>query len=533
MFCKFTMTDLNLTIIQANFTVGNIEKNVQKIISTYNQRTQTTNSLSPDLVVFSELAISGYPAEDLYLQPNFQDKVLHGLNQIQKSICSAPILIGSFNRKMNNVAFLVTKNSIKQIAGKTNLPNYGVFDEKRYFKPLSQNDIFVINDYKIGTIICEDVWHSNIAEELSSKGAEIIIALNASPFTINKDVKRKKLIQKTCIKNKVNLIYLNQVGGNDELVFDGGSFACSRSGIINTQLAFFSEEIKNIEFKNKHMITKDALRTTSQNEMIYNALKLALQDYLAKNGFKKVILGLSGGIDSALTAVIAADAIGKENVLAVTLPSKYTSNASMHDAQLLNLDLINLPIEGIAEEIRRTLSKAVELKDGSLTDQNLQARTRGIILMALSNQYGHLLLSTGNKSENAVGYATLYGDMCGGFNLLKDLYKTQIYELAKWRNLPEAIINKMPSAELFYNQTDQDTLPEYELLDKILYCLIEENLSIHETCKKGYSFAIVNEVFNMLKKAEFKRKQSCPGPIISLRSLSKDRRHPITNGFSN
>lgn len=539
------MTDsLNITIAQVNFTVGDIYHNVQKIISIYKNITQTTNLIIPDLLVFSELSITGYPAEDLYLQSNFQNKSLDVMEKLRVITINNPcaLLIGNLfpseNEKPINAAYLIKNGNIIHISSKNNLPSYGVFNDERCFSSALKNEIFTLNNYKIGCIICEDMWHQELPSNLYARDIDVLLVINASPFNLEKDKQRKAIAQEICLKSKVDLVYVNQVGAQDEIIFDGGSFVCDSNGEIKIQLEYFVEDSININWNNKKIITKKNLEILSFEENIYNALMLGIKDYINKSGFKKVILGLSGGIDSALSAAVAVDALGAENVVAVMLPSQYTSKLSIDDAfafaRQINIEILNLSIEDIAKITRLTLSESgSELKSGSLADQNIQARIRGLLLMALSNQYGYLLLSTGNKSENAVGYATIYGDMCGGYNIIKDVYKTQVYDLAKWRKLPKSIIDKAPSAELFIDQKDQDNLPEYEILDKILFGLIEEKLSISEISDRGYDFELVKKIFNLLKKSEYKRKQSCPGPIISTFSLSKDRRYPIVNNFDN
>ena len=495
-------------------------------------------------MVFSELSITGYPAEDLYLQKNFQTKSLEAMERLRIITINNPcaLLIGNLliedNEKPVNAAYLIENGKVMHIASKNNLPSYGIFNEERCFSSELKNNVFTIKDYKIGCLICEDMWHHELSSNFFAGEVEVMLVINASPFNMEKDKQRKMIAREICFKNKVDLVYLNQVGAQDEIIFDGGSFVCDAGGEIKVQLEYFVEDLININWINKKITTKSNAKLFSNEESIYNALMLGLKDYIDKSGFKKVILGLSGGIDSALSAAIAVDALGAVNVVAVMLPSQYTSKSSLEDAisfaKQLNIEILNIPIEGISSITRRALSDSGnQLESGSLADQNIQARIRGLLLMALSNQYGYLLLSTGNKSENAVGYATIYGDMCGGYNIIKDIYKTQVYDLSKWRNLPESIINKAPSAELFTDQKDQDSLPEYEILDKILFCLIEEKLSVYETSNKGYDFELVKSIFNLLQKSEYKRKQSCPGPIISTFSLSKDRRYPIVNKFDN
>ena len=518
------MSTLSIQIAQANFTVGAIDNNLRKIIDIYQQITSTS---SPDIIVFSELAITGYPAEDLYLQKDFQLKSIKAtekLQEITKNNSSA-IIIGNLaysgKEKPFNAAYFISNGEVIHIENKKILPNYGVFDEHRYFTPGNKTKVINWKDHKIALLICEDMWQEDVPDQLYQQDVDLIISIHASPFTIEKDKNRKTIAKDLCLTHKLDLVYANQVGGQDELVFDGGSFICNKKGEITSQLDYFKED-----WTNKYSPIPP--KTTA----IYQALMLGLSDYTSKNGFDKVLLGLSGGIDSALTAAIAVDALGANKVVAVMLPSQYTSELSIIDAKNLakelNIELLDIPIEESTKAIKASLSHIAKLEPGSLTDQNIQARMRGIMLMSLSNQFGYLLLSTGNKSENAVGYATLYGDMCGGFNVLKDLYKTQVYELSKYRALPKSIIEKAPSAELHHNQKDQDILPDYDLLDKILFSLIEENLSLEEI---EYDKEIVIKIYNLLKKSEYKRRQSCPGVIISTRALTNDWRYPITNGL--
>lgn len=507
-----------IQLVQANFIVGDIDGNIAKIIDLYNQ---ACRNLQVDLVVFSENAVTGYPAEDLLLNRHFQEYAKLALKKLIAATINkqAALIVGSIDGN-KNIAYVIENGAIIHTSIKKKLPNYDVFDEQRYFEPGSDPLVFQFKNKKIALLICEDMWFTENLEP-----TEIVIVINASPFHMEKDMLRKIIAKSICITHNAALFYVNQVGGQDELVFDGGSFALNNRGKSIAQLAYFKEDSQLVELAQSSIIVE----TLPNLELIYQALVLGLKDYVHKNGFSKVLLGISGGIDSALVAAIAVDALGKDNVMGVMLPSKYTSKASLTDADILakqlSIELINLPIEGIADKTREVLFKQIDLVPASLADQNIQARTRGLVLMALSNQLEVLLLSTGNKSENAVGYATLYGDMCGGYNPLKDVYKTQVFELAKYRLLPESIINKAPSAELHFNQTDQDNLPDYLTLDKILYQIIEMDQRIIE----GFDQKLVEHIYNLVKKSEYKRQQSCLGPIVSIRSLSKGRRYPVVN----
>ena len=506
---------MRIQLVQANFTVGDINGNVDKIIALYNQFKDLV-----DLVVFSETSVTGYPAEDLYLNKYFQECADLALKKLIAITIDkkAALIVGNIAGD-KNLAYVILDGKIIHTSVKKKLPNYDVFDEQRYFSPGNDLRVFQFKSKQIALLICEDMWSSNVEQ------AEIVIVINASPFALEKDEQRKKIAKNICLKLGAYLFYVNQVGGQDELVFDGGSFAFNSQGEQIAQLEYFKEDNQSVDLKQATILP----RTKSQVELIYQALLLGLKDYVRKNGFNKVVLGLSGGIDSALTAAIAVDALGASQVMAVMLPSQYTSELNVKDADFLSkelgIKLITMPIEKVANSVRNSLTKHPE--PGSLTDQNIQARTRGILLMALSNELNYLLLSTGNKSENAVGYATLYGDMCGGYNPLKDVYKTQVFELAKYRKIPESIINKSPSAELHFNQTDQDNLPDYQILDDILYHLIEKD----QRHMHGYEKQLVEHIYNLVKKAEYKRRQSCLGPIISMKSLSKGRRYPVTNLF--
>ncbi len=463
------------------------------------------------------------------------------------------------NREIANAAAIVQNGDVKGIYHKCFLPNYSVFDEARYFsKGSDPGKLFWYENIGIGINICEDIWINDGPSSSQVKnGASLIININASPFDINKSTNRRNLVIEQAKLLGVPIVYLNTVGGQDELVFDGGSFVVDKNGEVIHQSNQFEEEIFHIdldlEVKNENTQTNLKIREKtlsietgtiykelSKNEEVYRALKLGLHDYVKKNNFKKVLIGLSGGIDSALTATIAVDALGSENVVGVAMPTKFNSPDSLRDATTLatnlGIEMKIIEIENLAESYRDLLKKQFENDIISVTDENIQSRIRGNLLMALSNQTGAMVVSTGNKSEMAVGYSTLYGDLAGGFALLKDVYKTEVYKLSNYRNsiskvIPENIITKEPSAELRPNQLDKDSLPDYELLDKILYLYIEEDSSSEKIISKGINEEIVYEVLEKVDRNEYKRKQVAPGVKLTEKAFGKDRRMPITNTY--
>jgi NAD+ synthase len=526
---------LTIALAQLNPILGDIEYNTKKILETWKKT-------DADLIVFPELFLSGYPPEDLVVKPAFLDAIEAALQKILKESKNfkAGALIPAPQRmdgKIFNAAHLAESGKILTSVQKYHLPNYSVFDEMRVFSsaPLPQPMHF--RGHKLGVMICEDMWFANIAEHLKAQGAEILIVPNGSPFIAGKHEVRIGHAQERIHETGLPLMYLNQVGGQDDIVFDGASFVLNEKGKIVLHMPSFVEEIQSIEFPFKSDNFTDFQNDKYQE--IYDALVLGLRDYIRKNNFPGILLGLSGGIDSAISAIIAVDAIGAENVHCVMLPSKFTSEESFHDAAALaanlRVRLDTIPITDSVESLNTVLKPYLK-GASSTTFENIQPRARGVILMALSNATGKMVLSTGNKSEMAVGYATLYGDMCGGFNVLKDIYKTQVYELSRWRNkdkiIPERIFTKAPTAELKENQTDQDTLPPYEVLDAILYGLIEDDLGPEDMIREGHNRATVLKVWKMLDAAEYKRRQSAPGVKITARAFGRDRRYPITNHFN-
>ena len=558
---------LRITGAQLSFTVGAIQENKSKILNTLEE----AEKINSDIVVFPELCVTGYPPEDLLLRESFVGKNFAVLEEIAEFSGRTSGVIGfvdrsleeqtmdNVDRNITNAAAIVQNGDVKGIYHKCYLPNYSVFDEARYFaKGTKPEEIFWYEDIAVGINICEDVWINNgPAEEQVKKGASLIININASPFDINKTESRKVNVRDKAKKLKVPILYLNMVGGQDELVFDGGSFLVDAEGNIIYEARQFSEEIfsfdleleiKNVKSENKLIVNEKKsdlppLKTSdslSELESMYAALKMGLSDYVEKNNFKKVLVGLSGGIDSALTATIAVDALTSDNVIGVAMPSKFNPKSSLEDAKELadnlNIELKTVNIEETAEKFRNLLKDNLNDDLKSVVDENIQSRIRGNILMGLSNQLGAMVVSTGNKSEMAVGYSTLYGDLVGGFALLKDVYKTEVYKLSDYRNsiskvIPQNIIEKKPSAELSEDQYDSDSLPEYDLLDKILKMYIELDYSSEKIINSDIDKEVVFDILEKIDRNEYKRKQVAPGVKLTSRAFGKDRRMPITNTY--
>ena len=552
---------------QKSFPVGAIQKNKQTILDCF----EAAEEKEADILIFPELALTGYPPEDLLLRESFVGKNFAVLEELAEFSSSTSGVVGFVDRNLDdnhtdkqkrdiaNAAAIIQNGDVKGIYHKCFLPNYSVFDEARYFaKGNNPGNVFWYEDIGIGISICEDIWiEDGPSSQQVENGASLIININASPYDQNKTDLRKELVVKQAKKLGVPIIYLNMVGGQDELVFDGGSFVVDGKGEIIYQAQQFEEELFYIDLdlevkeqpkgsileirqKVSELDLPQSAQLLSKNESLYSALKLGLFDYVSKNNFEKVLVGLSGGIDSALTATIAVDALGSNNVVGVALPSKYNTEESLVDARLLaeNLDIEFkvIEIEEIVNIFRNTLKESVNDELGPITDENIQSRVRGNILMALSNQTGAMVVSTGNKSEMAVGYSTLYGDLAGGFALLKDLYKTEVYNLANFRNsissvIPQNTIDKEPSAELRPDQFDKDSLPEYELLDEILRMYIEEDSSSEKIISKGIDENIVYDVLSKVDRNEYKRKQVAPGVKLTEKAFGKDRRMPITNTY--
>jgi len=558
---------IRITGAQCSFSVGAIQENKETILNCFEE----AESVESDIVIFPELAITGYPPEDLLLRESFIGKNFAVLEEIAAFSSHTSGVIGFVDRKNDshnqdnnkrtiaNAAAIVQNGDVRGIYHKSFLPNYSVFDEARYFsKGTEPNTLFWYDDIAIGINICEDIWiEDGPAEEQVKQGASLIININASPYDIHKSETRKEIVMKKALKLNVPIIYLNMVGGQDELVFDGGSFVVNDLGEIIYQASSFKEEVfhLDIDLKTNKQNDKSPLiirpktielkdveskASLSKNESIYSALKLGLKDYVRKNKFTNVLIGISGGIDSALTAAICVDALGAENVIGVAMPSKYNSKDSLDDAiklsDNLGITLKTIEIEKLVDDFRETLTNSLNEDLGQITDENIQSRVRGNILMGLSNQTGAMVVSTGNKSEMAVGYSTLYGDLAGGFALIKDLYKTKVYELSNYINsisdvIPKNIITKEPSAELRPNQFDSDSLPDYEVLDKILNLYIEEDSSSEKIIASGVDPNLVFDVLEKVDRNEYKRKQVAPGVKLTQKAFGKDRRMPITNTY--
>ena len=548
------VTNLKIALAQLNPLVGDVIGNVDKLISI---RSNLDDSV--DILVAPELYISGYPIDDLVLREDFLDLIDKGLENLAKATkdCKSSIIVGAPRKEKNtirNSVFVIENGDISTFRDKYELPNSGVFDEQRIFTPGNLSGPVNIKGVRIGIPICEDIWKENVIECLAESGAEIIISINASPFTLSKNNERLSVVISRIRENELPLVYLNRYGGQDELVFDGNSFALNDDGSICLSCKSFEHDISIINFrKDKKWIGKgDIIKSSTKYESLYKALVLGLRDYVKNNKFPGVILGMSGGIDSALVASLAVDALGPQNVHAVMMPSPYTSNESLNDAKealnFLDVEYNELNIEDNMKIVDKTLLdfKGPDFKIG-ITEENIQSRLRGLLLMALSNRFGYMLLATGNKSEYAVGYATLYGDMCGGYAPIKDVWKTDVFELCKWRNnnhssfflgpnskvMPDNIINKPPTAELRDNQKDTDSLPDYNILDEILRSLVEKELSVQNIVSKGFNVTEVKKVSRLLSIAEYKRFQSAPGPKVTDKAFGRDRRFPLTSGFSN
>lgn len=546
---------IKIALAQLNPKLGDVASNVMRLSKT---RRNLAAVDEVDLILAPELVISGYPPEDLALKPAFQDACRNGVETLAVETADGgpAIIVGApwiEDGKLLNGAFLLGQGKILAKRFKHDLPNYGVFDEKRVFAagPLPQPIKF--KNLNLGLLICEDLWFAKTATYLKESGAELLLVPNGSPYDYTKPEQRLEIA--SCRQDETNLpiIYVNQVGGQDELVFDGDSFVLDRGKTVKVRLPAFEEKIVVTEWHKGNdgwsCSSNDIVQSLQPMESIYRAMVLGLKDYVEKNNFPGVILGLSGGIDSALSAAVAVDAIGPDKVRAFMMPSPYTSQASLDDAkacaQLLGIQCDIISIEPAMLAFDGMLSGIFAGKDKDTTEENIQSRARGLSLMAISNKLGHMLLTTGNKSEMSVGYATLYGDMCGGYSVLKDIYKVTVFALSRWRNthfpfgmmgpqgpiMPDCVITKPPSAELKPNQTDQDTLPPYDVLDGILTCLVENEMAVDQIVAKGYDRATVLRIWRMLDLAEYKRRQAPPGVKISRRAFGKDRRYPITNGF--
>ena len=529
---------IKIALAQLNFTVADIQANTAKIIATAEKLKQQA-----DVVVFSELCITGYPPEDLLFRADFIQQAKQAVLQIAAQLQGIAVVIGypkQQDKQLYNSAAVLLDGKIVAEYHKNALPNYGVFDEKRYFSASTQTTLFTLKNTRLALTICEDIWQAGIIDKNRQAGADIILTLNASPFHAEKIHQREEMICSQLKAAKIPLVYVNQIGGQDELIFDGASFVSNQDGEVVFRAAEFEEQVSVVKFIDKQpqagMLANYYQPVISE----YKALVLGIKDYVRKNGFQGAILGLSGGIDSALVLALAVDALGADQVEAVLMPSRYTQDMSIEDARLeaeaLAVKYHIIPIEPAVHAFNEMLQPLFAGSRKDTTEENIQARCRGVLLMALSNKQGKLLLTTGNKSEMSVGYATLYGDMAGGFAPLKDVYKLLVYRLAEYRNslspvIPQRVISRPPSAELAPDQKDEDSLPAYAVLDAILGMYIEQDLSATEILAQGYRLEDVSRAISLVDRNEYKRRQSPPGIRITPRAFGRDRRYPISSAY--
>lgn len=541
---------MKIGLLQINFTVGDFPRNTEKVLLAYERAVRA----GAELCVGSELGLCGYPPRDLLNRQDFLQQHDAALGALAKKIGSVPLLLGGIekNRKkagrpLHNSAFLLQKGKAKVVAQKSLLPTYDVFDEDRYFEPASHAVPRRIGQNRVGITICEDIWNdedlwperryrTDPVRQVCQKGIDLLINLSASPWHLGKERVRYRLLAEVAKRQKIPVIQVNQVGGNDELVFDGQSMVVNRKGGLLAVGLAFAEDVKVVDLEGK----SEKPTWKGEEEQVFRALVLGTKDYLHKCGFREVVLGLSGGIDSALTAVIAAEALGPDNVLGVALPSQFSSEGSVADAEALAKNLgvrcARIPIQDSFETVLRSINPVRGGKKGGLTEENLQSRLRGLILMGISNDSGRLLLTTGNKSEMAVGYCTLYGDMCGALAVLADVPKTMVYRISRWVNrngevIPKSSIEKAPSAELRPDQKDQDSLPPYEELDRILESYVVNEGSIEGMVKKGISRAVAEEVVRKIDYSEYKRRQAAPGIKVTTKAFGMGRRVPLAQRF--
>jgi NAD+ synthase len=546
-------TSLKIALAQLNPTVGDINGNLAKA----RKARADAAAQDADLILFSELFICGYPPEDLVLKPALQEEARAAVGAFAQETVSGPgVLIGTpwlENEKLYNAFAYLDAGSVKSLRYKVDLPNYGVFDEKRVFTPGPMPGPITARGVRIGVPICEDVWKSDVVECIAETGGEFILVPNGSPYEASKEETRLNIAVNRVVESGLPFAYLNQIGGQDELVFDGGSFVLNADRSLAVQMPAWEEALLITDWR-KHgdkwrCEPGQQVTLPTGLEAIYHAMMLGLRDYVRKNRFPNVVLGLSGGIDSALTAAVAVDALGAAHVRCVMMPSRYTGHESLEDAaevaKLLGTHLDNIPIEEAVKAFGAMTTPLFAGRAPDTTEENIQSRIRGVTLMAISNKFGPMVLTTGNKSEMSVGYATLYGDMCGGYNVLKDIYKMQVFALSKWRNqqapkgalgpsgrvMPERVIEKPPSAELRANQKDEDSLPPYAVLDDILECLVEGEMPVEDIIKRGHPLAVIKRVENLLSIAEYKRRQAPPGVKITRKNFGRDRRYPNTNAF--
>jgi len=542
------MASIRIAMAQFDFPVGDVAGNTERIIEMIGQ---ARDEYGAELVMFPELAVSGYPPEDLLLRPGFLYECEQAMTRIAAACRGITAVVGwpqAAGAVVYNAASVLRDGLVEQTYRKRELPNYAVFDERRYFDvdPDGGSCVFEVNGIPVGLLICEDLWFAEPLADTVRAGAQLVVVPNASPYERGKHAQRDAVLAARTRESGAAIAYLNVVGGQDALVFDGASVVADGDGTVHPAAAAFVDQWLVVEYDGEtrrfmpHVWMDDG--DESMDALAWRAVTRGIQDYCRKNGFRKVWLGLSGGIDSALVLAMAVDAMGAENVTAVRLPSRYTAGLSndlaAEQCQALGVKLEAVSIEPAFKGLMESLAPMFEGTTPDVTEENLQSRSRGVILMALANKFGGLLLTTGNKSEYAVGYATIYGDMCGGYAPLKDLYKTEVFGLSKWRNtvggapvIPPAVISRPPSAELRENQLDQDSLPAYDVLDGILYRYIDQEQSRTEIVAAGYAAAVVDRVLRLVRISEWKRHQAAPGPKVSRRAFGRERRYPISNGY--
>jgi NAD+ synthase (glutamine-hydrolysing) len=536
---------LRIALAQLDLLVGDVQGNAARVI----ERARAAHAEhGADLVAFPELTLSGYPPEDLLFHRGFRRQIEAGLEEVCRQVPGPCVIVGypEYTRStIYNSAAFIAGGAVTAIHRKAELPNYKVFDEKRYFHAGAQPTVVECKGFRVGLLVCEDAWEPEPAQLARSDHAELLVVINASPYERNKQREREAVVRARATDVGLPVAYVNMVGGQDELVFDGNSFVMDAEGKVVMRSPAFEEGTYLIEFERRGRATVvpvpgDLSPELGDEASVYSALVLGVRDYVNKHGFPGVVMGLSGGVDSALTLAIAVDALGGERVHAVMMPSRYTSSMSLEDAaeeaRLLGVSYSELSIEGMFEATLGTLKEEFAGRQPDATEENIQSRCRMLLLMAISNKTGRMLLTTGNKSEMAVGYATLYGDMAGGFAPIKDCSKMLVYRLAGYRNtlghvIPQRVIDRPPSAELRHEQKDSDSLPPYEVLDPILEAFIEEDLSVDEIEARGFDRATVGRVLDLVKRNEYKRRQAPPGVRVSRRAFGRDWRYPITNGY--
>jgi len=535
---------LRIALAQLNLFVGDVGGNAQRVIDT---AAEARDRLKADLVLFPELALSGYPPEDLLFHKGMKRQVAAAMERVRSEVKGVTVMVGYpdyADEVIYNAAALLRDGKLLANYHKQELPNYSVFDEKRYFKPGQESRVVELNGIRVGLLICEDIWEPKPARAARDAGAQLLVVINGSPYSLKYQRRREDIVRARIKDTGLPVVYVNQLGGQDELIFDGGSFAMNAAGEVVQRAAPFKEQLYAVDID---LIDGKAVPRgghvepeLSEEASVYNALVLGVRDYVGKHRFPGIVLGLSGGIDSALTLAIAVDALGADHVRAVMMPSRYTAQMSLDDAaqeaRTLGVGYDVISIEGMFEAALGALKPVFTGRAPDTTEENIQARCRGLLLMAISNKTGRMVLTTGNKSEMAVGYATLYGDMAGGFAPIKDCSKMLVYRLAHYRNsiaevIPPRVIERAPSAELRHDQKDSDSLPPYEVLDTILELFIEDNLSVDEISARGFDRATVGRVLEMVKRNEYKRRQAPPGVRISDRAFGRDWRYPITSGY--